>query len=67
MKRHVREMIRAIESNGGKDLSIFHNSHTKIRWYDDQGHKRTLVMSTSPSDRHAIHNMRRDLARLLSR
>jgi hypothetical protein len=43
-------------SNGGK--------HLKVRWFD-QGRRYTLVVSQSPSDRHARLNSLATLRRML--
>jgi hypothetical protein len=65
MRRHVREILRQLKDIGIDSPIVTQNSHVKVRFHHN-GRDRLLVMSTSPSDRNAIHNMRRDLQRLLS-
>jgi hypothetical protein len=46
-----------VVSNGGK--------HLRVRWFDNQGRRYTLIIPASPSDRRTRLNSRAVLRRLL--
>jgi hypothetical protein len=67
MKRHIKELLGDLHDAGINNIIVIQNSHTKITWRGAAGRKCTLVVSTSPSDRNAAKQMRRDLKHLLAR
>jgi hypothetical protein len=66
MQKHLRETLRALKEAGVRSLVVKQNCHFKVSWHDTHGRKVSLVLSTTPSDRNAIHMNRRRMRRLLT-
>jgi hypothetical protein len=70
MRRGTELVVDAIEmltAAGAKPLVRSGGKHVKIIWLDRSGHRCTLVIACTPSDRRARANARAMLRRLLRR
>ena len=60
----LHETVASVR-RAGFEPQIKRGRHFKICWFDDHGHKHTIVVSVSPSDHRAFHKNRALLRRLI--
>jgi hypothetical protein len=60
----VRDAVTMLQRHGFDPVISNGGKHAKVRWFD-QGRRYTLVVSQSPSDRHARINSLAILRRML--